>query len=347
MTKVFDELLDDADVVYIGEDVEHGGYYLVTEGLVARHGQAKVRNFPPDETALVGVGMGLSQAGMTPIVEIPYAKYLDCAADIFAEVVIMNWLTNGTQRAGMLVRLQGFDRGLFGGNFHTHNMITILPGLDVVCYSNGYDYVRGIRYAMRQVRQGRVVMSVDSTHLLNKRHLREGGDDKLLLHMYPSVGFEMPFDEVVFYKLQNGLVTRSSPGDDPLKVDILIVSYGNGVVSSLIAMEELNKEGVSAIVIDCPYLSKPPKQLREHVQGGGFQNIIFADVCKEGAGMPLGGIANSLQNEGLLDSMYWRVIGAAPTYNPLGNMVTFLDTQNILQECRLAMFKSGAQATRL
>jgi hypothetical protein len=46
----------------------------------------------------------------------------------------------------------GFDKGVFGGNFHTHNSIIIPPGLDVVCYSNGADYVRGLRYAMRQVR---------------------------------------------------------------------------------------------------------------------------------------------------------------------------------------------------
>jgi pyruvate/2-oxoglutarate/acetoin dehydrogenase E1 component len=38
MTRALDEFLSGSatrgsDVVYIGEDVEHGGYYLVTEGL--------------------------------------------------------------------------------------------------------------------------------------------------------------------------------------------------------------------------------------------------------------------------------------------------------------------------
>jgi hypothetical protein len=34
MTRLFDELLrTNTDMVYIGEDVQHGGYYLVTEGL--------------------------------------------------------------------------------------------------------------------------------------------------------------------------------------------------------------------------------------------------------------------------------------------------------------------------
>jgi hypothetical protein len=41
----------------------------------------------------------------------------------------------------MVVRMQGFDKGVFGGNYHTHNMIATPPGLDVVCFSNGWDWV--------------------------------------------------------------------------------------------------------------------------------------------------------------------------------------------------------------
>lgn len=48
-------------------------YYLVTEGLAAKH-SPRVRDFPPDETSLIGVGVGYAQMGLLPIVEIPYAK---------------------------------------------------------------------------------------------------------------------------------------------------------------------------------------------------------------------------------------------------------------------------------
>ena len=47
-----------------------------------------------------------------PIVEIPYAKYLDCGADMFFEAVIAAWLSNGQKPNGMIIRLQGFDRGI-------------------------------------------------------------------------------------------------------------------------------------------------------------------------------------------------------------------------------------------
>lgn len=74
MTRVFDELLqDNKDVVYIGEDVEHGGYNLVTDGLAAKYPN-RVQDFPPDETSIVGAGVGFSQLGLVLIVEILYAN---------------------------------------------------------------------------------------------------------------------------------------------------------------------------------------------------------------------------------------------------------------------------------
>lgn len=120
---------------------------MVTDGLVRKY-PGRVVDFPPDETSLVGAAIGFSQAGILTVLEIPYSKYLDCASDMFNEAVISNWLTNGRQPNGMVIRLQGFDKGIFGGNFHTHNMINIPPGLDVVCYSNGRDYVRGMRFVV-------------------------------------------------------------------------------------------------------------------------------------------------------------------------------------------------------
>jgi hypothetical protein len=48
-------------------------------------------------------------------------------------------------------------QGVFGGNFHTHNALHIPPGVDVVCFSNGADYARGMRYAVRQAKAGESV----------------------------------------------------------------------------------------------------------------------------------------------------------------------------------------------
>lgn len=111
MMTVYDELLEKyPQAVYIGEDVTHGGYYLVTDGLAKKYPR-RVADFPPEETALLGAAIGYSQAGLLPVLEIPYAKYLDCASDMFYEAIIMNWLSVGKQPNGMIIRLQGFGKG--------------------------------------------------------------------------------------------------------------------------------------------------------------------------------------------------------------------------------------------
>jgi pyruvate/2-oxoglutarate/acetoin dehydrogenase E1 component len=84
---------EDNSVVYFGEDVHHGGYHLVTEGVFPK----RIFDFPPvgstsnlvllirmhfvrftltfhlnlvdsGETSLLGAAMGFSQVGLTPIV---------------------------------------------------------------------------------------------------------------------------------------------------------------------------------------------------------------------------------------------------------------------------------------
>ena len=68
MTRVISETMTkNKKVVYIGEDVEHGGYYLVTDGL-AKQFPGRVIDFPPDETTLLGAAMGFSHAGLLPII---------------------------------------------------------------------------------------------------------------------------------------------------------------------------------------------------------------------------------------------------------------------------------------
>lgn len=324
--------------------------------------------------------------GLVPIVEIPYAKYLDCAADMFLEAVNTYWLSNGSQSVGMLIRLQGFDKGLFGGNYHTHNSLPLPPGLDVVCYSNGADYVRGVRYVARQIRAGRVVLCVDSTHLLTRRHLSEEDRDKKWLTYYPSTSEgDLAFDDVIVYQQgQEGTAKKDGPhgrNDDAntfdgkkldskssldksvedrarmdctaaarhMKTTVAVVTYGNGVPTSLLALssflksteglESASKDVVSKemyAVVDCPCLSQLPAQLEEFLRSApSLHSVVFADVCKLHTA-PLCTYAVQLQNKGVFSksslrskNIQWTVIGASDTYNPLGNTLTFLSETDI------------------
>ena len=317
MTAIYDELLSlNPNMVYIGEDVIHGGYYLVTDGLAKKYPH-RIQDFPPDEGTLIGAGMGFSQAGLIPVVEIPYAKYLDCGADMFFEAVMMNWLSNGKQQNGMILRLQGFDRGIFGGNFHTHNMLHIPPGLDVVCYSNGPDYARGLRYSLEQARQGRVVMTVDCTNLLNLHHVT--GHDYAWRFPYTESDEMMRWDEVRIH----GEVLSQTLG---------IVTYGNGVVTALQAREFLLASGFkqNIVIVDAPYLSAVTNGLR--LAMAGLDSVVFADICKHGQN-PLAGHVTRLHSENRLPPK-WRCIAAQRTYNPLGSTLTFLNVEDIVDACK-------------
>jgi len=327
MTSVIQEILEENDdAVYIGEDVEHGGYYLVTEHLAKKFPQ-RVRDFPPDETALLAMGQGFAHAGMVPIVEIPYAKYLDCGFDMFNEIAISNWLSGGRQPNGMIIRLQGFDKGVFGGNFHTHNQLYIPPGIDVVCYSNGYDYARGWRYAFEQARAGRVIMSVDSTNLLNTRHIFDA-DDKWK-RQYPGEAEALAFDDVIVYG-GNSTDTCTEGGNQ-----LGIVTYGNGVMTALHARQYLKESyGLNdVVIIDTPYLNSVSNGLRHAVKN--LDAVVFADVCKQGL-HPLAGIVCELQNDGLLPRK-WQCVAATPTYNPLGSTVTFTSIEDVMEAALTAL----------
>lgn len=356
MTRFCDEVLgSDPTIVYLGEDVRHGGYYLVTEGLAEKY-PTRVLDFPPDETTLLGAALGFSQLGLTPIVEIPYAKYLDCGVDMFYEIAIQHWLTPPaattstttsssatSSSSGMVIRLQGFDRGLFGGNFHTHNMLShIPPGVDVVCYSNGKDYVEGMRYAIHQAKHGkRIVVVVDCTHLLNLRHIDNDRKDRQWEFVYPPANSVLTWDEIRRYHEDDEEEDGKSTDDDKEAkrnmADAAIVTYGNGVVTALQARQELIHQGwigkASELdIIDCPYLSSVPAGLANVLLD--YDKVLFADICKEGPGSNIfSSMITQLQQQKKLPSQ-WRFCGAPRTYNPLGSTVTFLNCDTIVTAFR-------------
>jgi hypothetical protein len=270
----------------------------------------------------------------------------------------------------------GFDRGVFGGNFHTHNSLPhIPPGVDVVCYSNGPDYVRGMRYAHYQAKySGRIIVFVDCTYILNLRHVHNnkngsGGGDREWEFPYPSLYDSMiDFDQVIRYRvghenrpfIRDEIGSTYSSNDDNDDDDddedapststsatasindnakqtrtgkVAIVTYGNGVVTSLQARKSLlernSQDNVISIsknekldididididIIDCPYLSDVPKGLENIICD--YDYILFADICKEGPGSNIFSsmITTLQQKRRLLPTSRWQFIGAPRTY---------------------------------
>lgn len=136
----------------------------------------------------------------------------------------------------------------------------------------------------------------------------------------------MTFDEVRVYGTDSSADTLCRP-DGVVNPALGIVAYGDCVRLALQAQKELQEEhGILATVVDCPYLSEPPAQLREVIPS--FERVLFADPCKDSQN-PLSSFAVKLKRMDLLPAK-WNVVAAANTYNPLGCSVTFTNKDDIV-----------------
>src|SRR5437773_7032370 len=65
-----EEMERDPSIFLMGEEVGHyNGAYKVSEGMLARFGEARVIDTPIAETGFAGVGVGAAMVGLRPIIE--------------------------------------------------------------------------------------------------------------------------------------------------------------------------------------------------------------------------------------------------------------------------------------
>ena len=89
------EMAADDAVIVLGEDVGlYGGTYRVTEGLMAKYGQWRVRDTPIFENSFVGLGVGAALVGRRPVVEIMTVnvalRAMDAIVNMAAKVPFMS-----------------------------------------------------------------------------------------------------------------------------------------------------------------------------------------------------------------------------------------------------------------
>src|SRR5439155_6459102 len=68
---IAEEMERDETVFIMGEDIGvFQGAFKVTQGLLEKFGERRVRDTPISENSIVGLGVGAAMAGLRPIVEI-------------------------------------------------------------------------------------------------------------------------------------------------------------------------------------------------------------------------------------------------------------------------------------
>jgi 2-oxoisovalerate dehydrogenase E1 component beta subunit len=133
-------MADNEQVMVLGEDVGvDGGVFRATDGLIARFGEARVRDTPLAEAAIAGVSVGLAAQGLRPVAEIQFMGFIYPAIDqLVNHAARLRNRTRGRLTCPMVLRAP-YGGGIGAPEHHSESMEAMLahvPGLRVVVPSS-------------------------------------------------------------------------------------------------------------------------------------------------------------------------------------------------------------------
>jgi len=217
------------DRIYIfGEDIadSKGGVFTATKGLSTKFGNERVFNSPLAEASIMGVAVGMSIAGLKPVIEIQFGDYIWPAfMQIKSELSTLRYRSNNTWSAPVVVRaaIGGY---IHGGLYHSQNIESIfahIPGLFIAYPSNAADAKGLLKTACR--------INDPVIFCEHKGLYRQS----FATSLEPDENYLIPFGKAKV--VREGL-------------DLTVVSYGVSMWDSLNAARKLEEEGYSIEVID-------------------------------------------------------------------------------------------------
>lgn len=219
------ELKNNENVVVFGEDVgQNGGVFRATEGLQSEFGEDRVFDTPLAESGIGGLAIGLGLTGFRPVMEIQFFGFVFEVMDsVVAQAARMRYRSGGVYSSPITIR-SPFGGGVKTPELHADNLEGLMaqsPGVKVVIPSTPYDAKGLLISAIR-----------DNDPVVYLEHMK----------LYRSFRGEVPEEE---YTIEIGKADVKREG-----TDVSIITYGAMVHSSLKAAEELEKEGISAEVVD-------------------------------------------------------------------------------------------------
>jgi len=137
-------MTEDKRCLLYGQDVgaRLGGVFREAATLAQKFGDDRVFNTPIQEAFIVGSTVGMSAAGMKPIVEVQFADYIFPGINqLFTEVSRSCYLSNGKFPVSMILRVPIGAYGS-GGPYHSssvESIVTRIQGIKIVYPSCGAD----------------------------------------------------------------------------------------------------------------------------------------------------------------------------------------------------------------
>ena len=291
-----EEMRRDDRVFLMGEEVaEYNGAYKVSQGMLAEFGPKRVIDTPISELGFTAVGVGAAQKGLRPIVEFMTWNFAVLALDqILNTASKMLAMSGGQVSCPIVFRGGNGSAGQLGAQHSTafESLYANIPGIKVVSPSNGYD-AKG----------------------LLKQSIRYEEDPVIFMESEVMYGekSEVPAEE---YYIEIGKADIKRPGRD-----VTIVSFNKMMKVALGAADELEKEGISAEVIDLRSIRPLDwKTILESVKKTNRLVIVeeqwpFASISSE--------ITYTIQKEGFdyLDAPIRRITAADAPLHYAPNLV--------------------------
>eukprot|EP01137_Pigoraptor_chileana_P011294 Opistho-2@61918 len=288
-----EEMRRDEKVFLMGEEVaEYNGAYKVSQGMLAEFGSKRVIDTPIAELGFTAVAVGAAQNGLRPVVEFMTWNFAVLAMDqILNTASKMLAMSGGQIGCPIVFRGPNGSAGQLGAQHSTafESYYANIPGIKVVSPSNGYDAKGLLKQAIRYEQDP--VMFMESEVMY--------GDKS-----------DVPDEE---YYIPLGKADVKKQGRD-----VTLVAYNKMMKVALAAAAELEKEGISAEVIDLRTIRPLDWQtILESVKKTNRLVIVeeqwpFASVSSE--------ITYRIQKEGFdyLDAPIRRINSAdAPMYSAL------------------------------
>lgn len=219
-----EEMRRDDRVFLMGEEVAYyNGAYKVSQGMLDEFGPRRIIDTPISENGFAGLAVGAAMYGLRPIVEFMSWSFSLVAADqLLNNVPKMLYMSGGQWGCPVVFRGNNGAGGQLGS---THSwcveaLYSNVPGLKIVIPSNPYDAKGLLKTA---------ILDNDPVFFLeSERMLSDKG------HV-PAEEYFVPF----------GQAALRNEG-----TDVTLVSFGRPVNFCLEAAKELEKEGITADVLD-------------------------------------------------------------------------------------------------
>ena len=221
----------DDKVLVLGEDVadrEGGGVVGVTRGLSTRFGDARVRSTPISEQAIMGAAIGAAINGYKPVAQIMLMNFTTVAMDMIVNhAAKLRFMSGGQTNVPIVIRMMT-GAGIQSAGQHSDFLeawFAHTPGIKVVAPSTPEDA------------KGLMLSAIADP------------DPVMFIECSRAYGTQAPVPaDLKPIPLGQARITREGS-------DLTIVSYSEIAARALKAAAALEKEGISAEVIDLRTIS--------------------------------------------------------------------------------------------